>query len=135
MNAYEAVTARLIEHLERGVIPWRQPWRNTSRGAYLPTNFVTGRGYRGINLAMLLCSGFTSQEWMTYKQAAETGVVSNDLDAHNAAYLKSWLDTFKSESRIAVFAAQRAQKAADFILGRAAAEPAAVTVEAEAVAA
>ena len=73
MNAYEAVTARLIEHLERGVIPWRQPWRNTSKGAYLPTNFVTGRGYRGINLAMLLCSRFGSQTWMTYKQAAELG--------------------------------------------------------------
>lgn len=73
MNAYEAVTNRLIEHLERGVIPWRQPWRNTSKGAYLPTNYVSGKGYRGINLAMLLCSGFTSQTWMTYKQASDLG--------------------------------------------------------------
>lgn len=285
MNAYEAVTARLIEHLERGVIPWKQPWRNSAKGAYLPTNFVSGKGYRGINLAMLLCSGYTSQTWMTYKQArdigaqvragahgtpvvfwkfpqrgkredgeteslegrgaplcryytvfnteqidglpadlpfdeepfdpiesaqnivdahmnsashpslqhggatacymlskdavfmpephtfisaetyyttlfhelghstrhparcdrpregnfgskpyaeeeliaeftaaflcAESGIVSNDLDAHNAAYIANWLTVLKNDSRIAVMAAQRAQKAADYILGRA----------------
>jgi antirestriction protein ArdC len=277
-NAYETITARLITQLESGVIPWRQPWKNTARGAYLPCNFTTGKTYRGINLAMLLCSGYNSPQWMTYKQArergaqvrkgeqgtpvvfwqfdkdestdrnrawckgytvfnveqmdgipqelpfdapafdpltaaeslaqryivsggpallhggssacympsrdtvympqpvqfvsretyystlfhefghstgaakrlnrkfgkhfgdadyareeliaefiaaflsAESGIVSPDLDAHNAAYIANWLQTFKADSRLAVTAAQRAQKAADLIVGRAPAE-------------
>lgn len=274
-NVYEVVTNRLIEKLESGVIPWRQPWKNTSRGAYLPCNFATGRSYHGINTIMLLSSGFAARQWMTYKQAqslggqvrkgehgtpvvfwqfgedadtkkktawskyftvfnleqidgiqpeipfdapafdaiaeaqtivdgylsaashpsllhggsiacysqstdtvhmpdgaqfskrelyydtlfhelghstahpsrlkrdlsgkfgtaaysqeeltaeftaafllAESGISSDDTDAHNAAYLASWLKVLKGDSRIAVYAAQRAQKAADFILGR-----------------
>jgi antirestriction protein ArdC len=72
-NAYEVVTDRLIAKLESGVIPWRQPWKNTSRGAHLPCNFATGRSYRGINTIMLLCSGFQSPQWMTYKQAQSIG--------------------------------------------------------------
>lgn len=72
-NAYEVVTERLIAKLETGVIPWRQPWKNTSRGAHLPCNFATGRSYRGINTIMLLCSGFQSPQWMTYKQAQSIG--------------------------------------------------------------
>jgi antirestriction protein ArdC len=278
-NAYEVVTNRLIAKLESGVIPWRQPWKNTSRGAHLPCNFATGRSYRGINTIMLLCSGFNSPQWMTYKQAqslgaqvrkgetgtpvvfwqfgeeaetkkktawskyftvfnleqidgiqpeipfdapafdpiaeaqaiadgylnsashprllhggsiacysqsadavhmpegsqfskrelyydtlfhelghstahpsrlkrdltgkfgtatysqeeltaeftaafllAESGISSEMTDAHNAAYLASWMRVLKGDSRIAVFAAQRAQKAADYILGRTAAQ-------------
>jgi len=63
-NAYEVVTERLIAKLEEGIIPWRQPWKNTSRGAHLPCNFTTGRSYRGINSIMLLCSGYQSVQWM-----------------------------------------------------------------------
>src|SRR2546427_8482506 len=37
--------------------------------------------------------------------------------ANSAAYLKSWIDVLKGDSRIAVFAASAAQKAADYILG------------------
>lgn len=287
-NAYDAVTSRLIAQLEAGVIPWRQPWKNRAHGAHLPTNFATGRSYRGINFAVLLFSGYASPLWMTYKQAAamgaqvrkgergtpvvfwqfdntraidgkkgapwcknftvfnvaqidglaqelpfdaptfepleaaqsvvdaylgaggpslkhggssacyvpstdtvhmpfgtdfvtrekyyctlfhefghstgaarrlardlsgafgsknyaaeelvaeftaaflsaETGCTSDDLDAHNAAYIAGWLHTFRADNRIAVMAAQRAQKAADLILGRAAAG----AVDAEAVA-
>ena len=39
MNTYEIVTERVINLLERGVIPWRQPWaapdlfRNSDRAA------------------------------------------------------------------------------------------------------
>ena len=37
--------------------------------------------------------------------------------ANSAAYLKSWIDVLKGDSRMAVFAASAAQKAADYILG------------------
>jgi antirestriction protein ArdC len=38
--------------------------------------------------------------------------------ANSAAYLKSWIDVLKSDSRMVVFAASQAQRAADYILGK-----------------
>jgi antirestriction protein ArdC len=38
---------------------------------------------------------------------------------NSAAYLKTWLARFKSDSRLLVSAASQAQKAADFIQGKA----------------
>jgi len=38
--------------------------------------------------------------------------------SNSAAYLKSWMDVLKSDSRIVVSAASQAQKAADYILGK-----------------
>ena len=38
--------------------------------------------------------------------------------ANSAAYLKSWVDVLKADSRIVVLAASQAQKAADYILGK-----------------
>ena len=38
--------------------------------------------------------------------------------ANSAAYLKSWIDVLKADSRMVVFAASQAQKAADYILGK-----------------
>jgi antirestriction protein ArdC len=38
--------------------------------------------------------------------------------ANSAAYLKSWIDVLKADSRMVVFAASQAQRAADYILGK-----------------
>ena len=38
--------------------------------------------------------------------------------ANSAAYLKSWMDVLRADSRMVVFAASQAQKAADYILGK-----------------
>lgn len=72
-TAYEIVTDRLIAQLETGIVPWRKPWKDSTRGAHLPCNFATGRSYRGINCAMLLCSSYPTHQWMTYKQAQGLG--------------------------------------------------------------
>ena len=72
MNVYEAITARILEQLESGTAPWRKPWKISGK-AGLPKNAVTRRQYRGINLWILLGSGFTSQKWLTFKQALELG--------------------------------------------------------------
>jgi N-terminal domain of anti-restriction factor ArdC len=47
MNTYEIVTERIINLLERGVIPWRRPWAATG----LPRNLVSKKTYRGVNSA------------------------------------------------------------------------------------
>lgn len=75
MNVYESITNRIIETLETGVIPWRKEWRNTRsvKGGPLPFNIASGKAYRGINIISLLCSGYSSNAWCTYRQAQELG--------------------------------------------------------------
>jgi antirestriction protein ArdC len=48
--------------------------------------------------------------------AGTTGIERKTL-ANSAAYLKAWIDVLKSDSRMVVFAASQAQKAADYIQG------------------
>jgi len=68
------VTARIVEALEAGTVPWRKPW--TAAGL-LPTSVATGKPYRGINPLLLWLTaereGYTSPFWLTYKQATERG--------------------------------------------------------------
>lgn len=52
MNVYEVITARILEELERGVVPWRRPWEQVES-----RNVATGKKYRGIN-AITLPGGF-----------------------------------------------------------------------------
>ena len=70
MNVYEVITARIVEMLEQGTIPWRKPWK---AGAGEPRNLVSGKGYRGINVFLLSAMGFASPYWLTYRQATERG--------------------------------------------------------------
>ena len=49
------------------------------------------------------------------------GIESRTLD-NSASYLQSWINRLRSDSRLIVSAASQAQKAADYILGKAAAE-------------
>src|SRR5210317_505975 len=69
MNVYEQVTARIMELLESGTVPWKKPWRS-SEGA---RNLISKKPYRGINQFLLNCSPYSSPYWMTYRQAADKG--------------------------------------------------------------
>ncbi len=72
-NPYEAVTARIIESLKTGIIPWAKPWKGNGSNDPFPRNFRTGSPYRGANILILWSSSFTSPYWLTYKQAQELG--------------------------------------------------------------
>ena len=50
--------------------------------------------------------------------AAESGIANDQVLTNSTAYIQGWLRKLRNDKAIAVFAAQRAQKAADFILGR-----------------
>ena len=63
---YEIITAQIITQLEKGVVPWRQPWRNG-----LPKNLISGKVYRGINLFLL--SMVNDEYFVTRKQAEGLG--------------------------------------------------------------
>ncbi len=70
MNVYEIVTNRIIESLQGGIIPWQQPWR---AGALHPTNLLTKKPYRGVNVLLLWPGTFTSPYWLTFRQALALG--------------------------------------------------------------
>jgi antirestriction protein ArdC len=70
-NAYERITQTIIEHLERGTVPWRRPWRGGEAG--IPRNLHSGRPYRGINVFLLALTGHESPYWVTFRQARELG--------------------------------------------------------------
>ena len=63
MNVYEVITERILEELERGVVPWRRPWDQVSS-----KNIATGKKYRGIN-AITLPGGLFG----TFKQIQDLG--------------------------------------------------------------
>src|SRR5258707_10897271 len=67
-SVYEIVTSRILEELERGVVPWHKPWRTLP-----PANLVSKKTYRGINAFLLALQGFGSQYWLTYRQAHALG--------------------------------------------------------------
>lgn len=71
MNAYEIVTNRIIDQLDKGIIPWQRGFAVS--GPSTPANFVTKKAYRGINVLMLFCNEYPTSEWLTYKQAQAIG--------------------------------------------------------------
>ncbi len=72
-NPYEAVTARIIESLKAGIIPWAKPWKGNGSNNPFPRNFKSGAPYRGANILILWSSTYSSPYWLTFKQAKELG--------------------------------------------------------------
>jgi antirestriction protein ArdC len=77
-DIYSTVTTRIIEELEKGVVPWRRPWNPDScSGPDAPVNAVTGMPYHGINVILLGMHPATSTtgdpRFCTYKQAQDKG--------------------------------------------------------------
>ena len=68
MNVYELVTAKIVERLEEGVIPWQKCW--TSGPA---KSLTTGKEYRGLNSLLLRMREYSSRYWVTFKQARKAG--------------------------------------------------------------
>lgn len=76
-DLYQTVTDKIVAAMEKGVAPWRKPWRtDRSRvGSSLPTNAVTGNAYSGVNVLLLWLAaekgGYTANRWLTYRQAQD----------------------------------------------------------------
>lgn len=68
MAVYDLITTKIIELLDKGIIPWKRPWN-----VPMPQNFVSKREYQGVNVLLLSFAGFNSPYWLTYKQAKDLG--------------------------------------------------------------
>ena len=69
MDVYSIITERIINLLEQGTVPWRQPW--VVGGP--PQNLVSKRPYRGINHFLVSFSKHVSPYWLTMRQANQLG--------------------------------------------------------------
>ena len=66
-NIYQVITDKIIEQLEKGVIPWRKPWTGGFMGCISHSN---GRPYSLINQMLL---GNIAGEWLTFGQIQAEG--------------------------------------------------------------
>ena len=69
-DVYEQVTARILDKLAAGTVPWQSP---SIARAGLPRNFSTGKTYSGINVFLLASVEFESPYFMTFLQAKGLG--------------------------------------------------------------
>ncbi len=68
-NVYGIVNDKIIALLEKGTVPWRQPWHL----AGIPCNLLSRRPYTGINLMLLASLGYERNFFITYKQLQSIG--------------------------------------------------------------
>jgi antirestriction protein ArdC len=64
-KVYDIVTQKIIDAMERGVIPWRPTYKKSGG---MPRSGATQNPYRGMNAMILWIAGFeyTSNEWFTF---------------------------------------------------------------------
>jgi antirestriction protein ArdC len=78
-NLYRDITDKIIAELEKGIVPWVQPWTSSKQicPLELPVNGLTRRSYSGINILLLWSAleerGFASPYWITFKQCIAMG--------------------------------------------------------------
>ena len=63
-DAYNHITAHILQQLETGTVPWRKPWRGGAGGH--PRNLISGHFYRGINVFLLATSPYDRPFWLTF---------------------------------------------------------------------
>ena len=69
IDVYQIVTDRIIELLEKGTVPWQQPWRS----GMLPMNLLSKRSYKGINVWLLASLNYEINAWLTFEQLKQLG--------------------------------------------------------------
>lgn len=72
-KVFEIVTGKILEALDRGIVPWRRPWK----GSDIPRNLISGKSYSGVNIWLLLVAsiseGYKSPYWLTFNQCKKLG--------------------------------------------------------------
>jgi antirestriction protein ArdC len=86
VDVYSIVTNRIIELLENGTVPWQKPWTETG----VPSNLISKRPYRGINLWLLLSLNYQRNLFLTWDQLKKIGAsVKQGEHGHVVIYWKT----------------------------------------------
>jgi antirestriction protein ArdC len=99
-DIFTIVSNQIIQKLEQGVIPWKQPWKNAGP----PINLLTRRLYRGINYLLLNSLGYAESEFLTFKQVQDLGGRVKKGEKANLVILWVWVDESKRQQSIEVVA-------------------------------
>ncbi|GFO61242.1 DNA primase [Geomonas silvestris] len=89
MKVYEVINNRIMELLAQGTVPWRKTWNATSNQ---PKNLITKKDYRGVNVFLLACMPYSSQYWLTFKQAQDKGGFVRKGEKSTPVVFWKWLD-------------------------------------------
>lgn len=90
-NIYEIVNEVILDHLSKGVVPWRQTWI----GKGIPRNRFTKRPYRGINHILLNLLPYPTNEFLSFNQIKELdGRIRKGEHGHMVIFWK-WIEPVK----------------------------------------
>lgn len=79
-NVYQMVTDRIIEQMNKGIVPWHQPWVG---GAAMAISYTTRKAYSMLNQLLLGKPG----EWLTWNQIqAKNGKVKTGAKSRFCVY-------------------------------------------------
>jgi len=67
-DVHTIINDKIIELLNKGIVPWRTPWTGG-----VPHNLISGNPYQGINLLLLSCLGYERNFFLSEKQLKENG--------------------------------------------------------------
>lgn len=85
----ESITARIIEGLQNGLVPWKKPWRNDPNCGPA-ANIVSHRNYSGINPILLdlaaQANGFVSR----YPNELDRSHFDLERETSNELYRYRW---------------------------------------------
>jgi len=95
LDVYTIVTNRIIELLEKGVIPWQQPWTE----AGIPKNLITGKHYRGINVWLLNSLNYAQNSFLTFKQVHDLGASIKKGEKANLVVFWKWIEKENKETK------------------------------------
>ena len=83
-DVYQIVTNEITKQLEKGTVPWRQPWGD----AGIPRNVITNRPYKGINMLLLSSLGYAHNLFLTYNQVNKElgGKIKKGEEGHTVVW-------------------------------------------------
>lgn len=75
-DVYEFINEQVIKQLEKGVLPWRKPWKVAiveGQEYTIPHNYATKRPYTGVNAFLLALTPYRTPMFLTINQVDEMG--------------------------------------------------------------
>ena len=92
-DVYSIISEHIIDILASGIIPWRIPW---SEGR-IPTNLVTLKPYRGINVFLLAAESFKCNLFLSERQLTNIGGTVPEGVGSILATHWEWVDKYAKE--------------------------------------
>lgn len=90
MDIYAAVTDRIIDQMEQGIIPWEKPWVSSGKAI----SHATGKPYSLLNQMLLGRPG----EYVTFRQCQEVGGHIRKGEKASMVVFWKWIETEDEET-------------------------------------